>query len=527
MEAINAQNAAVAAATARGQGGGALPPLDLGPSEIDPTEIVLEAPIGDGAFGAVYRGKCRSKDVAVKVLYKQFDRRTLEAFRAEVVMLRTVNHPNVALFMGASTTTPGKLMICTELLKTDLETLIMDKTRPLSLITRLRMAKDAALGLCWLHSANPAIIHRDVKTSNFLVDEHNHVKVCDFGLSQLKPRGAHLIDANRHARGTPLWMSPEVLLGREFDEKADIYSFALVLWQIVTRKDLFPEYDNIRTYVHAVTAQGVRPPLPKDVPRIVTDLLQDAWNADPSKRPPLAEIVARLDSAVQEVAIPDDAARMWWRMNFGVQEAVPWSRFYTAYGTVLGLEEKGDDPQKPTIPPLDRLPPETAFSLRCFHALLTCATKAGSVSGDSMVTVERFGSVISWLGAWLEDKTTFPVLARDLCRQPWFHGDLSVSESAERMAQQPRGTFLVRFSSSEPGCYTISRMADAGKISHTRIIQRHDKDAPGKFIIKDSAYASLKDLITGQRSSLELLLPCPGAPYAYLFMPVTSTGYDM
>ena len=104
------------------------------------------------------------------------------------------------------------------------------------------MARDAAKGMAWLHGSNPVFIHRDLKTSNLLVGEDWNIKICDFGLSQIKKRGEHYLrDGMEGAKGTPLWMSPEVMSGEHFNEKADIYSFGIVLWEILTRKRTLPK----------------------------------------------------------------------------------------------------------------------------------------------------------------------------------------------------------------------------------------------------------------------------------------------
>jgi sterile alpha motif and leucine zipper-containing kinase AZK len=128
--------------------------------------------------------------------------------------------------MGACTV-PGKCMIVTELLpKGNLETMLHNKKITLNMVTRMKMARDAAYGMNWLHGSNPVIIHRDLKSSNLLVDENMVIKVCDFGLSQFIPPDQKIKD-KQNAKGTPLWMAPEVMSFKEFNEKCDIYSFGI------------------------------------------------------------------------------------------------------------------------------------------------------------------------------------------------------------------------------------------------------------------------------------------------------------
>ena len=140
------------------------------------------------------------------------------------------------------------------------------------------------------------------------------------------------------------------------------------------------------------------------------------------------------------------------------------------------------------------------------------------------MAVERFGSVVSWLGSWLADSKRLPLLARELCDKAWFHGDMSVQGSVDRLSQQSSGCYLVRFSSSEAGCYAISRVTSASTITHNRI-QHRPASGDARFVIGEAAYPTLQELIADQRANLELLVPCPGSPYLHLFTTKQSTGY--
>jgi hypothetical protein len=117
-----------------------------GPPEIRPEEIILEELIGSGSFGKVYRGRCREKAVAVKILHKQqFDPQTLATFRKEVYFMSKIYHPNICLFMGA-VTIAGKLMIVTELVpKGNLEVLLHNDKINLPLALRVRSMFDVWL----------------------------------------------------------------------------------------------------------------------------------------------------------------------------------------------------------------------------------------------------------------------------------------------------------------------------------------------------------------------------------------------
>jgi serine/threonine protein kinase len=172
-----------------------------------------------------------------------------------------IYHPNTVLFLGACTSVPGKYMIVTELLTRTVEAIVFERPCSLSLLARLRLAKDAALGMLWLHSSKPVIIHRDLKLSNLLVDEHLCVKIGDFGLSQLKPFGEQYFlqdTPSAGVQGTPLWMAPEVMRNEPFNEKADVYSFGIILWQLLTTTEPFTEFEFLDDFVRAVAVQHVR-----------------------------------------------------------------------------------------------------------------------------------------------------------------------------------------------------------------------------------------------------------------------------
>merc|ERR1712137_1357449 len=102
-----------------------------------------------------------------------------------------------------------------------------------------------------------------------------------------------------------------------------------------------------------------------------------------------------------------------------------------------------------------------------------------------------------------------------LLRQPWFHGHISSSDAEKKLATAKKGTFLFRFSSSDPGCFAISTVSNVGTIKHFRIFHR-----PGmSYILGKSECQSLSDIIIKYKRELSLKTPCPGSPYQHLFGP--------
>lgn len=492
----------------------------LGPPEIDSSEITREYVLGDGSFGAVYKGRCRQKDVAVKVLFRQFDEKSLRAFRKEVAIMSKIFHPNIVLFLGACTSIPGQLMICTELLSSNLESLLLNPQIKLSLLQRMRMARDAALGVLWLHSSNPVFIHRDLKTSNLLIDSNMTVKVCDFGLSQIKAKGEQLKDGQEGAKGTPLWMAPEVLLGQPFNEKADVYSFGLVLWQILSRQELFPQFDNLDVFIKAICHDKLRPTIPAECPPTLRDLIIACWQENPDWRPDFSQIVAALNNIIVDCAIPDEYGAAFWKQSFKDKDQVLWKDFLNTFARALGLTSE----HTPSMFDLlqyapNNLPLGMELSLQCLKAILVANVQIQGQE-EELVTMEYFGKVLAWFGNLKQEGQNILEKIKAVVANTWFHGDISMSESEARLANKMEGTYLVRFSTSEIGTYTISKVSHAG-ISHQRI----PRSKSGKHVVNGRSYETIVELVNTETTNLNLLYACQGSRYTPLFTKQHLSGY--
>jgi serine/threonine protein kinase len=140
-----------------------------------------------GSCGTVYHALWYGSDVAVKVFSKyEYSEDMILTFRQEVALMKKLRHPNVILFMGAVASLQ-RLCIVTEFLpRGSLFRLLQKNAGKLDPRRRVHMAIDIARGMNYLHNSSPPIVHRDLKSSNLLVDKNWTVKVADFGLSRLK-----------------------------------------------------------------------------------------------------------------------------------------------------------------------------------------------------------------------------------------------------------------------------------------------------------------------------------------------------
>ncbi|KAJ8747831.1 hypothetical protein K2173_011540 [Erythroxylum novogranatense] len=280
---------------------------DVGEFEIQWEEITLGERIGLGSYGEVYRGDWHGTEVAVKrFLDQDIMSDSLEEFKTEVRIMKRVRHPNVVLFMGAVTRAPN-LSIVTEFLpRGSLYRLLHRPNNQLDERRRLRMALHAARGMNYLHTCSPTIVHRDLKSPNLLVDGNWVVKVCDFGLSRMK-HSTFL--SSRSTAGTAEWMAPEVLRNEPSNEKCDVYSFGVILWELTTLQQPW-EGMNPMQVVGAVGFQHRRLDIPDDMDPAIADIIRKCWQTDPKLRPTFGEIMAALKPLQKPIVGPQVARRI-------------------------------------------------------------------------------------------------------------------------------------------------------------------------------------------------------------------------
>ncbi|XP_055833174.1 serine/threonine-protein kinase STY46-like isoform X2 [Solanum dulcamara] len=270
--------------------------------EIDRRLLKIGEKIASGSCGDLYRGMYLGMDVAIKVLRSEHLNDTLEyEFAQEIAILRQVQHTNVVRFIGACTNSPHLCIITEYMPGGSLYEYLHKNHVVLKLSQLISFAIDVCNGMEYLHQNN--IIHRDLKTANLLMDLNNVVKVADFGVARFQNNGGVMTAET----GTYRWMAPEIINHQPYDQKADVFSFAIVLWELLTAK---VPYDTMTPLQAALgVRQGLRPELPENAHPRLLDLIQRCWVAIPSDRPSFSEIKVELELLLHEIEDTIEASK--------------------------------------------------------------------------------------------------------------------------------------------------------------------------------------------------------------------------
>ena len=135
-----------------------------------------------------------------------------------------------------------------------------------------QISSGVASGMDYLHKIN--IIHRDLKTANLLLDENEVVKVADFGVARVKPTDGTMMTAET---GTYRWMAPEVIAHQFYNHKCDVFSYGILLWELVSGGDIpYPGYTPLQAAV-GVVQRGLRPTIPASCHPVIAQVMQYSW----------------------------------------------------------------------------------------------------------------------------------------------------------------------------------------------------------------------------------------------------------
>eukprot|EP00803_Ostreobium_quekettii_P007334 evm.model.scf_2083.2 EVM.evm.TU.scf_2083.2 scf_2083:17341-27167(-) len=245
--------------------------------------------LGEGGFGMVYKALMNNVDeVAVKVV--KTDKPTnkeLNLFLTEVRTLSQLHHRNIVQFYGACLE-PGSMFFVTELMRGgDLYTAIRHHQETMRW-DRLgkKVALDVALGLNYLHSQKPPMMHRDLKSPNVLLSEEGVAKIADVGMVKVQVK--ELMSAQPVM--TPLWAAPEVLRKESANIKADVWSYGILIWELVSQADI-TEYQSLAMTRQMVSDKGKLVELPRQCPRVARKIFNECTAMVADDRPSMQHVV--------------------------------------------------------------------------------------------------------------------------------------------------------------------------------------------------------------------------------------------
>lgn len=262
--------------------------------------------LSKGAFGEVWLGQLEDRHVAIKRLLPERSHicSNLEDFAAEIRLMCNLNHPNIVPMIGISWDNRfSNLCVLTEFMDHgDLDVVNEKYGDELKWEKeKLQIALDIAEGMLYLHSQQPVIIHRDMKSKNVLVNKTWQAKISDFGIS----RKTNMNETMTSGVGTLLWTAPEIIEGKKYSEKADIYSLGIVFGELDTGARPFAHMKNDRgdampamQLVQQVRLGKAKMQLRSDCPQSVRKLIERCTSLDPDVRPTSMEVALTLRSTI-------------------------------------------------------------------------------------------------------------------------------------------------------------------------------------------------------------------------------------
>ncbi|XP_046729405.1 mitogen-activated protein kinase kinase kinase 7 isoform X3 [Silurus meridionalis] len=425
--------------------------------EIEYADIEVEEVVGRGAFGVVCKAKWKGKDVAIKTIESESER---TAFVVELRQLSRVNHPNIVKLYGSCQNPVSPVCLVMEYAEGGSLYNVLHGAEPLPHYTAshaMSWCLQCAQGVSYLHGMKPkALIHRDLKPPNLLLVAGGTVlKICDFGTA---------CDIQTHMtnnKGSAAWMAPEVFEGSNYSEKCDVFSWGIILWEVITRRKPFDEIGGPAFRIMWAVHRGTRPPLIKNLPKPIESLMTRCWSKDPSQRPSMEEIVKIMTHLMKYFPGSDEPLQYPYQYSDEGQ-----SNSATSTGSFLSMSNKNDGSMdhgtsagtSDTIKTIEKIKPK-ADPLRPGHSL----SRGGSVESLSVPgrthclpssDSKRMSADLSELR---QDKMPFPTGTCDFRRRsvqdlPAFPGETGQESRNSSRSSSPS----VRITPDKSKCYGYS-----------------------------------------------------------------------
>jgi len=257
---------------------------------IEYQELTFFNQIGKGAFGVVHRGEWRGVSVAIKMTAIP-DEPAKEELILEAKLMREIRpHKNITQFFGIC---PSPLCLVTEFVARGSLYDIIHSNEIIDEDTNFKIVEGIAAGMLHLHSEG--IIHRDLAARNVLVKKNFNVKVADFGMSRIDLEQKELNVTNA-TTGPLKWMAPEALIDKVYTQKTDIWSFGVLIFEIIKRQLPYKDLDPTQTCIRIASKKiSLLSYLKREEhPEVLVNLMERCLQYQPQERPSFADIVSEL-----------------------------------------------------------------------------------------------------------------------------------------------------------------------------------------------------------------------------------------
>ena len=253
---------------------------------IEKTDLEFGELLGGGGGGAVFRGTWKSKGLPVALKKVRLSPDHCDA----KILAELGEHPNIISFFGYFHEHPDTTIV-TALANNGSLYCYLHKDLKVSTIDQsLRWARQISYGMAHLHKLG--IAHRDLKSSNILFTHEMEVQICDFGVSRSMPNTTE----KSKTAGTWRWMAPEIVGGKKISMMCDVFSFSMVVWELMEHK--LPFYNEADIVASMRMLKGERPQFTYEWPEYLVRLTEVGWSENPHDRPTFTEIITSLENQI-------------------------------------------------------------------------------------------------------------------------------------------------------------------------------------------------------------------------------------
>ncbi|XP_030674720.1 ephrin type-A receptor 5 [Nomascus leucogenys] len=269
--------------------------------EIEASCITIERVIGAGEFGEVCSGRLklpgkRELPVAIKTLKVGYTEKQRRDFLGEASIMGQFDHPNIIHLEGVVTKSKP-VMIVTEYMENgSLDTFLKKNDGQFTVIQLVGMLRGISSGMKYL--SDMGYVHRDLAARNILINSNLVCKVSDFGLSRVLEDDPEAAYTTRGGKIPIRWTAPEAIAFRKFTSASDVWSYGIVMWEVVSYGER-PYWEMTNQDVIKAVEEGYRLPSPMDCPAALYQLMLDCWQKDRNSRPKFDEIVNMLDKLIR------------------------------------------------------------------------------------------------------------------------------------------------------------------------------------------------------------------------------------